>query len=150
MRRSAGSRPYFGGAFSLGQEVVLAVSLARAGFDQILAAAVPSSYAQVDRYPNRATWSREVKRSNVRLQWDPDHGPSGSSLDRRAIQLGLRGPVLADYARPWIRGIEDITAFVVEQHAAFRKAGSAVLVTPREEVYPCDDATQVLGLDRPS
>ncbi|MEO8700740.1 MAG: DUF4291 domain-containing protein [Kofleriaceae bacterium] len=168
--RFAADHGYFGGEFSLGrmswikpnflwmmyrcgwaqkpgQEVVLAVSIARAGFDQILAAAVPSSYGQVDRYPDRAAWSHAVHQSDVRLQWDPDHGPSGAALDRRAIQLGLRGDVLASYAKPWIRGIEDITAFVVDQHAAFRKGA---LVTPREDVYPCDDATrEVLGLDRP-
>ena len=29
----------------------------------------------------------------VRLQWDPDHSPSYEKLERRAIQLGLKGQV---------------------------------------------------------
>ena len=32
-------------------------------------------------------------KSDVRLQWDPDHLPNGESYKRRAIQLGLRNKV---------------------------------------------------------
>ena len=32
-------------------------------------------------------------KSDVRLQWDPDHFPKGESHKRRAIQLGLRNKV---------------------------------------------------------
>ena len=47
--------------------------------------------------------------------WDPDHDPSGGKVERRAIQLGLRGAMLAKYAREWLSGIEDISGFVAEQ-----------------------------------
>jgi hypothetical protein len=168
--RFAAAHGFFGGEFSLdrmswikpnflwmmyrcgwatkeGQELVLAVTIARSAFDAILAAAVPSTYRQVDRFGDRAAWQRAVRSSDVRLQWDPDHGPSGAPLERRAIQLGLRGAVLASYARPWIRKIEDITPFVAEQRVARTRDGAAGLLTPRERVYPCDAATSaVLGL----
>jgi hypothetical protein len=114
-----------------GQEVVLAVWLRRAAFDEILAAAVPSSYDR-DRYATKEAWQEAVASSDVRLQWDPDHGPSGAPLERRAIQLGLRGPVLAKYARDWIVHLEDISPFVREQ-APLR--GGDQLITPREDVY---------------
>lgn len=133
-----------GWAAKEGQEVVLAVWLQRSAFDAILAAAVPSSYDD-RRYPDRAAWSDAVKRSDVRLQWDPDHGPGGEPLERRAVQLGLRGSVLASYAGPWIRNIEDITPFVRAQHDALVRGGRSELVTPREEVYPCT-AAGALGL----
>ena len=107
-----------GWATKEGQEVVLAVTIARAAFDEILAAAVTNGP------------------SDVRLQWDPDHGPAGHPVERRAIQLGLRGAVLAKYAREWIRKIEDITPFVRDQHAKLQRDGIAALVTPRERVYP--------------
>ena len=32
-------------------------------------------------------------KSDVRLQWDPDHLPNGESHKRRAIQLGMRNKV---------------------------------------------------------
>lgn len=115
-----------------GQEVVLAIRLRRDAFDEILAAAVPSSYHE-HRYATREDWQHAVKTSDVRLQWDPDHGPGGEPLERRAIQLGLRGETLAKYSRDWIVSIEDLTPFVVEQRGKPRSE----LVTPREEVYPC-------------
>jgi Domain of unknown function (DUF4291) len=115
-----------------GQEVVLAVRIKRAGFDAILEAAVPSSYHE-HRYATREDWQRAVQRSDVRLQWDPDHGPGGEPVERRAIQLGLRGAFLASYAKDWIVDIEDVTPFVKEQRGSAR----GELVTPREDVYPC-------------
>ena len=30
----------------------------------------------------------------VRLQWDPDHSPTYGKMQRRAIQLGLKGEVI--------------------------------------------------------
>lgn len=125
-----------GWASKPGQEVVLAVWLAREAFDHLLTLAVPSTYRS-DRYADRAAWRAEVRRSEVRLQWDPDHDPHGRPVARRALQLGLRGGVLARYSREWIRRIEDITPFVRAQHARLCSAGPAALETPAERVYPC-------------
>lgn len=61
--------------------------------------------------------------------------PFGQPLERRAIQLGLRGETLASYDREWVISIEDITDYVHAQHAA-RDRGLESLMTPREEVYP--------------
>src|SRR5690606_18523873 len=134
-----------GWATKQGQEVVLAIWLARAAFDEILAQAVPSTF--VDRYyADREAWQRAVASSNVRLQWDPDHDPSGKPVERRAVQLGLRRDVLARYAREWIRNIEDITPFVREQQATLQRDGTAALVTPLERVYPVVGENQ-LGVD---
>lgn len=120
------------------QEVVLAVRLRRSAFDAILAEAVPSSYAR-ERYPSEAEWRRDLQRSSVRLQWDPDHAPGGTKEERRAIQLGLRGEVLARYSKEWLLGIEDISGFVAEQRVHARAGRYAGLLTPREELYPVSD-----------
>ena len=66
-------------------------------------------------YSSEAEWKRALAQSAVRLQWDPDHDPFGAKVERRALQLGLRGDVLARYAREWIVRIEDISPFVAEQ-----------------------------------
>jgi hypothetical protein len=118
----------------LDQEVVLAVRLTRAGFDEILARCVPSSFDRT-RWTTEAEWRRAVADSEVRLQWDPDHDPAGRALERRAVQLGLRGETLRRYAREWILDIEDITPFVRTQHAHARERGYPRLMTPREQVY---------------
>lgn len=131
-----------GWASKEGQEVVLAVWLARAAFDEILSLAVPSSYRDGE-YADRAAWQRDVARSDVRLQWDPDHDPHGRPTTRRAVQLGLRGAVLARYAKEWIRRIEDISGFVREQRARLTTGGLAALETPAERVYPCLASSRV-------
>jgi hypothetical protein len=118
-----------------GQEVTLAVWLKRLHFDNILAEAVHSAFVP-EVYGTESAWKEAVAGSSVRLQWDPDHDPSGGKLDRRAIQLGLRGKVLARYARESLVHIEDISDFVAEQRGNASAGRYHQLVTPREELYP--------------
>jgi len=120
------------------QGVTLAVWLKRSAFDAILCEAVHSSF-QPAVYPNETAWKQALAHSFVRLQWDPDHDPSGGKVERRAIQLGLRDDLLARYAREWIIHIEDISAFVTQQRRYAQSAGYARLVTPREIIYPIED-----------
>lgn len=121
-----------------GQEVVLAVRLQRAAFDFILSQAVPSTFDPA-QFTDHKEWEMDVKRSEVRLQWDPDHDPNGLAVKRRAIQLGLRGNALSNYAREWLLGIEDISDFVRRQYQHVLSGTFAELLTPKEEVYPVVD-----------
>ena len=121
------------------QETVLAVRLRRTGFDEILAQSVPSRFEPA-LYATPEQFRAAVDQSSVRLQWDPDHDPSGAPVERRAVQLGLRGDALRRYAREWIVDIQDISAFVAEQRAHAEAAGCPQLVTPREEVYSVTNA----------
>jgi hypothetical protein len=125
-----------------GQEVVLAIWLRREAFDKILAQAVPSSFDPLD-YATRKAWEDAVASSHVRLQWDPDHDPSGRPVERRAVQLGLRGDVLQKFSREWIVKIENISPFVREQHVIYQRDGAKVLVTPSEDVYPVRGANKL-------
>jgi hypothetical protein len=161
---------YFGGEFKLGrmtwikpnflwmmyrsdwgmkenQEVTLAVRLRREAFDEILQLAVPSSF-DTDVYTSHEAWKRAVAESDVRLQWDPDHDPSGRPVERRAIQLGLRGDVAARYAREWLLGVEDISEFVSEQQANLA-APYERLVTPREDEYSVAESEVARRLGMP-
>lgn len=126
-----------------GQEVVLAVKIKREAFDTILANAVWSTY-NPDLYPTEKDWKRAVSSSNVRLQWDPDHSPTGGKLARKAIQLGLRGDVLELYAREWIISVENISEFVYEQHQNL--GDFSQLIVPSETIYPVTDAKVVAQL----
>ena len=69
------------------QEVTLAIRMRRAGFDALLREAVQSSFDERSG-GTEADWHCALKASTVRLQWDPDHDPSGAPIQRRAIQLG--------------------------------------------------------------
>ena len=159
--RFAAEHGYFGGEFSFArmswikpnslwmmyrcgwgtkpdQEVVSAVRLRRAGFDELLARAVPSRFDS-ELYATPQEFRAALDQSSVRLQWDPDHDPSGAPVERRAIQIGLRGDVLQRYARDWILDIQDISPFVAEQRAHLKQPGWPQLATPREQVYAVTD-----------
>lgn len=121
-----------------GQEVTLAIRLQRSAFDAILAQAVHSTYIP-EIYENQEAWSCAVKTSDVRLQWDPDHNPSGGKLERRAIQLGLQGEAAQKYSREWIVSIEDISEFVSEQRNHVIRKNYDALLTPSESAYQVSD-----------
>ena len=126
------------------QERTLAIRLKRSFFDNVLAQAVPSSF-DPSLFPDHESWATAVAGSEVRLQWDPDHGPAGTPLKRRAIQLGLRGAMLREYGGEAIVEIQDISEFVTEQRA---NLDSVKLLVPVERAYqPADEKTvQRLGL----
>jgi len=116
------------------QERVLAVRVRRDAFDRWLAGGVASSFDGTC-FPDSDAWKAAVGRSSVRVQWDPDHDPFGKPLARRAVQIGLRGPALIEYSSAAIVVIEDITAFVHDQHHIVAHRPDD-LVVPRQELYP--------------
>jgi hypothetical protein len=117
-----------------GQEITLGLRVRRAFFDTLLEAAVPSSF-DASRFPSREAWQSSVAGSEVRPQWDPDHSPSGARLERRAVQLGLRGDTLAAFARKELLEVIDLTGFVASQRPHARDDAAAALLTPVERVY---------------
>ncbi|MGL6073444.1 MAG: DUF4291 domain-containing protein [Fimbriiglobus sp.] len=130
------------------QEVTLGLRIRRSFFDSLLAAAVPSSWAR-DLYATEADWTRAVGQSSVRLQWDPDHNPAGHKLERRAIQLGLRGDVLEAFGKRELLDVVDLSEFVSEQREILARSGTSFLRTPQERVYLPTDPTigSRLGID---
>jgi hypothetical protein len=114
------------------QERILAVRLKSSFFEGLLERAVPSTF-DPERYPSHDDWHGAVANSGVRLQWDPDHDLNGRPLARRALQLGLRGSALEEYADAAIISIEDITAFVKHTHEFLERESQ--LYVPQERVY---------------
>jgi hypothetical protein len=125
-----------------GQEVVLALRIRRSFFESLLAASVESSFTP-ETYGDRDAWRRAVESSEVRLQWDPDRDPSGAPLQRRALQLGLRGSALARFAGPELLEVVDVSPLVAAQRMNATGSTSSELETPQEEVYE----RPVLGAD---
>ncbi|GET40083.1 hypothetical protein MiSe_48910 [Microseira wollei NIES-4236] len=127
--------------------MILAIWIKRSAFDRILAAAIHSNFVP-GVYASQKEWKQAVATSLVRLQWDPDREPSGAKLERRAIQLGLRGEILSYYARDWIVHIEDISEFVRQQHQYVKSQDWEQLITPAESVYSVEnpDLSERLGI----
>jgi len=122
-----------GWATKVGQAHVVAVRLRRTFFDELLSAAVDSTFDPA-RHATREAWQRAVTISDVRLQWDPDHDPLGRPLERRAVQLGLRGNILRRYGEAEILSIEDITPLVIDLRGT-ATGGFKQLLMPQEQIY---------------
>lgn len=130
-----------------GQEHILAVRIRRTLFDEILETAIASSFG-ASGMDSHKQWQKALLTSEVRLQWDPDHAPSGKPEQRRAVQLGLRGHMLRRYAEQEVLSITDITPFVLEQKQQLEK-GADHLVTPEERLYlpVTEAATRAIQID---
>lgn len=137
-----------GWANKAGQERILAIRLRRPFFDELLRQAVPSTF-DATRYPSHETWQAAVANSDVRLQWDPDHDPYGAPVQRRAVQLGVRGKMLRQYGTEQIISIEDLTDFARTQHQHVESNTLTGLLTPQERIYcPADAcAAHAVGID---
>ncbi len=122
------------------QEIVLAVRLKRKFFDALLERAIPSSF-DPSTHASRDVWASAVAKSDVRLQWDPDHLPTGAKCERRAIQMGLRGAALESYGKREIVQIIDMTTFIAEQRSNIREWQNGKLITPTESVYAPGNGT---------
>jgi hypothetical protein len=120
------------------QEVTLALRVRRTFFDSLLRDAVPSTWDR-DKFATEQEWSAAVASSTARAQWDPDHDLSGAKLERRAIQLGLRGKTLEAFGRRELLEVIDLSDFVVEQRMRHLSGEISAIMTPRERVYrPAD------------
>ena len=128
------------------QERVLAFTISKIAFEDILKNAVFSSF-NPSYYSSHEQWRMELDLKEARLQWDPDHDPFGNKLNRRAIQLGLKAGALQSF----IDGttlVDDITDFVKQQKAALDSDGINKLWVPLETVFkPTDEALSLsIGL----
>ena len=114
------------------QERILAIYIKADGFIEILRNA----------YTVQKEKEMGVKREDVqvRLQWDPDHDPTGEKMPRRAMQLGLKPKILTKFNDDWILGIRDITDMVREQQSFVEEKQLCDLMVPKETVYlPSDE-----------
>ncbi|MFC1429221.1 DUF4291 domain-containing protein [Streptacidiphilus sp. N1-3] len=130
-----------GWATTPGQEHVLAVELRREGFEAALAQAAASSY-RPRLHDSRDAWKRELRRSSVRFQWDPERDLQVRPLPWRSLQLGLSGEVVDRYVDEWTVDITDVTARAHRIRDLLRagdRAGATALLSP-ERPYPLPDA----------
>lgn len=115
------------------QQNILAITLPVEHFKTILSNATISSYDN-NMYTTHEEWKAELEKTEVRLQWDPDHDPHGTKQERKAIQLGLKGSILKKFCTKWMVKIEDITPFVKEEYKKVQAGNTDELNVPFEEI----------------
>lgn len=128
-----------GWASKANQERILAITITLEGFKRILSEAVHSSYKS-KIYHTQDNWKASLAMSEIRLQWDPDHDPYGNKIERRAIQLGIKGALLKTLSDHWITSIEDITDYVKTEKAKLDAGGMDALTVPVERIFHIDDS----------
>lgn len=126
-----------------GQERILAIDIKREGFEEIIENAVLSSFKE-GIYVSYEDWQSRVKVSEVRCQWDPDRDIDGNPLNRRAIQLGLRGSMVENYVNNWITSITDITDYVDDVYQSIRLGNFQENMLPKEQEYPLSNNKKVI------
>jgi len=117
------------------QEAILRIKLSHEGWQTILSRAVLSHYDR-DLYETQVAWNDALRHSEVRCQWDPDRDLRGYKLDRRAIQLGLRGESVRQYVHTWIIGLSEVTELAHGIRDAIRN-DTPLPTAPEERPYPC-------------
>jgi hypothetical protein len=120
------------------QDVVLAITISKTFFIEVLHNAAISSFSS-GLHDNYEEWRRDLRLKQARLQWDPDHDPFGNKLPRRAIQLGLQGELLEKFGKSEIQNIKDITPFVRLQKNLLDSGQTQILTIPYETVFEISD-----------
>ena len=116
------------------QEYILAIDMKREAFDFIVQSAVVSMYSD-DMDISYTEWQEQVKRSDIRCQWDPERDLYGQPLEYRSIQLGLRGEAVRKYVDEWIVNITDITDYVKQLREQKNIGMDISSLLPKEKVY---------------
>lgn len=116
------------------QERILKIKLSHEGFKTILSKGISTSF-EPSLFKSEQEWRKSLRDSEVRYQWDPDRDLRLRRLDRRAIQLGIRGSVVREYVNTWIIGIEDMTELAHAIKTAIEMGTERIPQVPKERVY---------------
>ncbi|GAA4566482.1 DUF4291 domain-containing protein [Planotetraspora kaengkrachanensis] len=122
-----------GWATKAGQTRVLAIDITREGFEWALTRSCPS---HPGHGADREEWAARLRRSPVRIQWDPERDPHHNALPYRSVQIGLSGEAVDRYLDKWTLAITDVTGLVRAAHAVVRDGGDPAGLLPVERPYP--------------
>lgn len=84
-------------------------------------------------------WEKRFKNTDVYCQWDSDRSLNGNTLNRSAIQIGIKGDALRDFLDNGIYKIEDLTPTVRKWNDRRKKRQLSITELPSEKLYPVND-----------
>lgn len=119
------------------QERILAIKIKRSGFEWALQNSCLSHFDN-SVHSSYETWKETLKKSPVRVQWDPEKDIFLQPLDYRSIQIGLSGIAVKKYITDWIIQIDDITDYCrfLFQLIENGNINQAKDLLPKEQYYP--------------
>ncbi len=116
------------------QERILKIKLSHEGFQTILSQGIHTSF-EPGLFKSEIDWQLALRQGEVPYQWDPDRDLRLQRLERRALQVGIRGSVVRDYVNHWILGIEDVTELAHAIKEAIANKQRHLPSVPEERVY---------------
>ena len=116
------------------QEYILAIDISRYAFDFLVQNGIMSTYKE-DMDISYTEWKEQIRKSDIRCQWDPERDVFGNPLGYRSIQLGMRGEIVKKYVNEWIADITDITDYVKELNKKKSMGEDIRLLLPEEKIY---------------
>ena len=117
------------------QERILAIDILRDGFDEILENATLSKF-ESDIYFSHEQWRKKLCESEARCQWDPEKDIYGNDINKKAIQLGIKGTLVEKYIQRWIYRITDITSEIHSWKEMVDTGEFSCNLLPHEKDYP--------------
>ena len=135
-----------GWATKVNQERILAIRITKEGWEELLSIATISSFNS-DYHSSVDEWKIEMAKSEVRLQWDPNHNPYGDKKERKAIQIGIKGNMLTKFNNEMILEISDIIRFVSKQRIYVEHKQLQYLEIPIETIYKPKRTDMNIGLN---
>lgn len=116
------------------QERILKIKLSHDGFLAILSQGIHTSF-EPGLFKTEIDWQLAFRRGEVRYQWDPDRDLQLRRLERRALQVGIRGSVVSNYLNHWIMGIEDVSELAHAIKEVVDGKQKQLPLVPEERVY---------------
>jgi len=137
---------YSGWANKQNQENVLAITISKEGFEEMLQHAV---YTMNDGklYKIGNVWREGHADNDVLLQWEAYHDLHGNKTDRKAVKIGLAGKMMQRYNNEWIQRIENITDYVKAQQQLVLDKKIKDVMLPAERAYAPDDLRTLKYID---
>lgn len=120
------------------QERILAVDLLREGFDGLLEQAVLTSNESCV-YKTAEEWEKAYEEADVYCQWDADKNVYGSSIDKMALQIGIKGRALNSFLDNYIVDLFDITPYVNKWKKKLDNYSLNEENLPKEKLYLVTD-----------
>ena len=121
------------------QECILTLDIYMDYFDSLLQKAVltsPDSHSYSGR-----EWEKAFDETCVYCQWDPDRNINGSSINRAAIQIGIKGQAVTDLLNGGIKNISDLTVSVRKWNTLRKNGKLKEKDLPVEKLYTVSDKT---------
>lgn len=131
-----------------GMERILQIWIKRSEWEKALKEAILTT-PEAHVYNDAKKWRKQLDKSRIRVQWDPERAINNEKLSYKSIQVGITAELCENYAKNWITKIEDFTLTSHKIHSLVlqKKFNDAEKLLPIEKNYQVsNDIKKILGM----